>query len=259
MLGGREYLATSYILGNSLVAIGEARADPMAGPFGAKWSGDQRMLRRWVEARKGPRQSVAGQVDSERDVSRAVGAYADRAAASMSPQTKAQPKRWRGSLRNTTGFVGIYAHHNRLLWIGSGALLGRSASSAHSRSAPDSICGPVLISALSANFLSPNTRLQYVGIFALDCEAKTSPRTNWRQFGLAGSPAILLAATKSPTSEMSVCEGRAIYRREKDACWACPSWPCGQPWWWYRNQLQRRSTGLASRCNCSTYGEVTPA
>ena len=89
MLGGREYLATSYILGNSLVAIGEARADPMAGPFGAKWSGDQRMLRRWVEARKGPRQSVAGQVDSERDVSRAVGAYADRAAASMSPQTKA--------------------------------------------------------------------------------------------------------------------------------------------------------------------------
>jgi len=68
MLGGREYLATSYILGNSLVAIGEARADPMAEPFGAKGSGDQRMLRRWVEAGKGPRQSVAGQVDSERDV-----------------------------------------------------------------------------------------------------------------------------------------------------------------------------------------------
>ena len=88
---------------NSLVAIGEARADPMAEPFGAKGSGDQRMLRRWVEAGKGPRQSVAGQVDSERDVSRAVGVYAHRAAASMSPQTKVPPKRWRGSLRNTTG------------------------------------------------------------------------------------------------------------------------------------------------------------
>jgi len=54
MPGGREYLATSYILGNSLVAIGEARADPMAEPFGAKGYGDQRICEGGLKQGKGP-------------------------------------------------------------------------------------------------------------------------------------------------------------------------------------------------------------